>query len=166
MDGAHGRLMRWRLRLVDFNYVVQTRPGASHHAVDTMSRISTPEGDEGAIPDAVPCPALPNSSAAWQLPPETKGRLLAPLTLAELLEGPAEDGRCKEVRAAMDGNDKSRFHDDPNGLLMRTVLLYGAAQVYVPSHMRYGVMMREHYPPQAGHPGAKKMYTSMRRWFY
>jgi len=29
--------------------------------------------------------------------------------------------------------------------------------------MRYGVMMREHYPPQAGHPGANKMYTSMRR---
>jgi len=32
--------------------------------------------------------------------------------------------------------------------------------------MRYGVMMREHYPPQAGHPGANKMYTSMRRWCY
>jgi len=166
MDGAHGRLMRWRLRLVEFNYVVQTRPGASHHAVDTMSRISTPAGDKGAIPDAVPFLALPNSSAAWQLPPETKGRLQAPLTLAELFEGQAEDGRCKEVRAAMDGNDKSRFHDDPNGLLVRTALLDGAAQVYVPTHMRYGVMMREHYPPQAGHPGAKKMYTSMRRWFY
>jgi len=27
-------------------------------------------------------------------------------------------------------------------------------------------MMREHYPPQAGHPGANKMYTSVRRWFY
>jgi len=32
--------------------------------------------------------------------------------------------------------------------------------------MRYGVMMRENYPPQAGHPGANKMCTSMRRWFY
>jgi len=26
--------------------------------------------------------------------------------------------------------------------------------------------MQEHYPPQAGLPGANKMYTSMRRWFY
>jgi len=66
MDGAHGRLKRWRLLLAELNYVVQMRPGASHHAADTMSRISTPEGDEGAIPDAVPCLALRNSSAALQ----------------------------------------------------------------------------------------------------
>jgi len=120
MEGAHERLARWRLRLAKFDYVVQTRPWATQHAADTMSRISTPAGDEGAIPDTVPCLALRNSSAAWQLPPETKGGLLGHLTLAELLEGKAEDGRCKEVRAAMDGNDKSRFHEDPNGLLVRT----------------------------------------------
>jgi len=27
--------------------------------------------------------------------------------------------------------------------------------------MRYGVMMLKRYPPQAGHPVANKMYTSM-----
>jgi len=41
MDGAHGRLTRWRLRLAQFDYVVQTRLGASHHAADTITRIST-----------------------------------------------------------------------------------------------------------------------------
>jgi len=66
------------------------------------------------------------------LPQETKGKLLGPLTLAELLEGQAEDGRCKEVRAAMDSNDKSPFREDPNGLLVRMALLDGAAQVYPP----------------------------------
>ena len=166
MDGAHGRLARWRLRLAEFDYVVQPRPGASHHAADTMSRISKPAVDDGALPYAVACLALPNSSAAWQLRPQTEGGLLSPLTLAELLEGQAEDGRCKEVRAAMDSSGKYRFHDDPNGLLVRTAPLDGATQVCVPTHMRYGVIMREHYPPQAGHPGANKMYTSMRRWFY
>jgi len=39
MDRAHGRLARWRLRLAELNYVAQTRPGESHHAADTMSRI-------------------------------------------------------------------------------------------------------------------------------
>jgi len=92
MDGAHERLAPWRLRLAEFDYVVQTRPGASHHAADTMSRISTPAVDDGAIPDAVVCLALPNSSAAWQLPPQTEGGLVSPVTLAELLEGQAEDG--------------------------------------------------------------------------
>jgi len=57
----------------------------------------------------------------------------------------------------MDGSDKSRFHEDPNGLLVRVAPLDGATQVYVPTHMRDGVMMREHYPPQAGQPGANKM---------
>jgi len=131
-----------------------------------MSRISTPAVDDGAIPDAVLFLALPNSSAAWQIPPQTRGGLLSPLTLVELLEGQAEHGRCKEVRAAMDSSDKSRFREDPNGRLVRTASLDGAAQVYVPTHRRYGVMMREHYPPQDGHPGENKMYTSMRRLFY
>jgi len=166
MDGAHGRLARWRLRLAELDYVVQTRPGASHYAADTMSRISEPAVDDGAIPDAVPSLALPNSSAAWQLPPQTKGGLLSPLTLAELLDGQTEDGWCKEVRAAMDGNDKSRFREDPNGLLAPTAPLDGAAHDYVPTHMCYGEMIRERYPPHAGHPVANKMYTSMRRWFY
>jgi len=61
-DGAHGRLVRWRLWLAEFDYVVQTRPGASHHAADTISRISTPAGDEVAILDAVPvelCSGIP-----------------------------------------------------------------------------------------------------------
>ena len=159
MDGAHGRLAQWRLRLAEFDYVVQSRPGASHHATDTMSRISTPAVDDGAIPDAVPCWALPNSSAAWQLQLQTKRGLPSPLTIAELLEGQAENGRCKEVRVAMDCNYKSLFREDPNGLLVRTAPLDGAAQVQVPIHMRYGVMMREHYPPQAGHPGINMMYT-------
>jgi len=64
------------LRLAEFDYVVQTRPGKSHHAADMMSRISKPARDERAIPDAVICLALPNSSAAPQVPPETKGGLL------------------------------------------------------------------------------------------
>jgi len=54
MDGADGWLAQWRLRLTAFDYVVQTRRGASHDAADTMPRISTPAVDDGAIPDAVP----------------------------------------------------------------------------------------------------------------
>jgi len=92
MHGAHGMLALWRLCLAELNYAVQTRPGESHHAADTMSRILTPAGDDGPIPDAVPCLALPKYSTARQLPPQTKGGELYPLTLAELLDGQAENG--------------------------------------------------------------------------
>ena len=165
-DGAHGWLARWRLRLSEFNYVVQTRAGASHHAADIMSQISTPAEDVTPIPDAVTCLAMPNSTVTRQVPRQAPGGDLSPMTLAELLEGQAEDTRCQEVRAAMDGNDKSRIREDANGLLVRVAPLDGSLQVYVPRHLRYGVMMREHYPPQAEHPGGNRMYASMRRWFY
>lgn len=78
MDGAHRRLARWRWRLVEVDNVAQTRQGASQHTADTMSRIPTSARDEGAILDAVPCLPLPNLSAAWQLPSETKWALVSP----------------------------------------------------------------------------------------
>jgi len=130
-----------------------------------MSRITTHAGDDGPIPDAGACLALPRSSAAWQLPPQTEGGELSHLTPAKLLEGQDDDGRCRVVWAPMDGNDKSRFREDPNGLLLRTVPVDGTAHVHVATHMRYGVMMRKQYRPQAGIQVANKMYTSMRRRF-
>jgi len=142
---------------MEFHYVVQTRPGASHHAADIMSRISTLAEDVTPIPDAVPCLVMPNLTVTWQVPRHAPGGDLSPLTLAELFEGQAEDTRCQGVRATMDGNDKSRIREDANGLLVRVAPLDGSLQVYVPRHLRYGVMMREHYPPQAGHPGGNKM---------
>jgi len=158
MDGAYGTLARWQLCLEELYYMVLTRPGSSHKAANTMSRISTPLGDEGSIRDAVPCLALPISSAAWPFPTQTKGGELSFLALSEFLKGQEEDGRCREIPAALDGNEEFRFRKDPNGLFSRTVALDGEAQVYMQTHMRYGVMMPEHYPPQAGHPGANRMY--------
>jgi hypothetical protein len=38
---AQGRLARWRLRLAEFDFQVEYRPGASNHAADTMSRLTT-----------------------------------------------------------------------------------------------------------------------------
>lgn len=166
MDSAHGRLARWRLRLAEYDYVVQTRPGAAHHGADTMSRLASTGDDVGVIEDTIPCLPLPNSAAAWESPHQGEDEFLSPLSVEELLEAQAEDPRCHEVRREMDGNAKSRFQEDPRGLLVRVAPLDGALQVYVPTHLRHGVMMREHLPTHAGHPGGNKMYTSMRRWFY
>ncbi len=38
---SHCRLERWRLRLLEFDFEVQYRPGATHHAADVMSRLLT-----------------------------------------------------------------------------------------------------------------------------
>jgi len=64
----------------------------------------------------------------------------------------------------MDVNNTSRLREDAAGLLVCVAPLDGSLEVNMPTQMRYGVMMQEGYPPQAGQQGASKMFTSMRRW--
>jgi len=66
----------------------------------------------------------------------------------------------------MDVNNKPRLREDAAGLLACVAPLDGSLEVNMPTRMRYGMMMQEDYPPQAGQQGASKMYTSMRRWIY
>jgi hypothetical protein len=37
---AHGRLARWRLHLLEFDFYVAYSPGKDHHAANTLSRLS------------------------------------------------------------------------------------------------------------------------------
>jgi RNase H-like domain found in reverse transcriptase len=39
LSDAQGRLARWRLRLLEFDYEVQYHPGALHHGTDMISRL-------------------------------------------------------------------------------------------------------------------------------
>jgi RNase H-like domain found in reverse transcriptase len=65
LSDGQGRLARWRLRLLEFDYEVQYHPGALHHGADMMSRIRSEDPaiaeptDE--IDTEVPCFALAHS---------------------------------------------------------------------------------------------------------
>jgi hypothetical protein len=39
LSDAQGRIARWRLRLLEFDYEVQYHPGALNHGADMMSRL-------------------------------------------------------------------------------------------------------------------------------
>jgi RNase H-like domain found in reverse transcriptase/Reverse transcriptase (RNA-dependent DNA polymerase)/Integrase zinc binding domain/Integrase core domain/Chromo (CHRromatin Organisation MOdifier) domain/Retroviral aspartyl protease len=43
LSDAQGRLARWRLRLAEFDFTVEYRPGATNHAADVMSRLKPSE---------------------------------------------------------------------------------------------------------------------------
>jgi len=166
MDRAHGRLARWRLRQAEFDYLVKTRAGAAHHAADTMSRLATPSVDTRPIPEEISCLALANSSRAWTTPSYKDRRDYPPITVDRLVKAQAQDNRCHELRQEMDRNAQSRFSEIEQGLLVRRAPLDRATQVYVPKALRTKILTLEHAPAHAGHPGANKMYVSMRRFFY
>ena len=51
-------------------------------------------------------------------------------------------------------------------MLVQRAPLDRAAQVYVPKSLRMEILTVKHAPAHAGHPGANKMYVSMRRFIY
>lgn len=166
MDGAHGRLAQWRLRLAEFDYLVETRSGAAHHAADTMSRLTTSGADLSPIPEEIPCLTLANFARGWVAPDPKTNKGYPPLTLERLVKAQSTDIRCQSVRAEMDKNAHSRFGETPDGLLVRLSPLDKSVQVYVPEGLRQEVLTLEHMPAHAGHPGVNKMYASMRRTYY
>lgn len=101
MDGSQGRLARWRLRLAEYSYTVETRPGAGHHAADTMSRLPSTSTDTSAVPDEIPCLALPAHARGWTVPDAERAGGLPPITLEELLRAQSTDNRCLDIRKEM-----------------------------------------------------------------
>lgn len=64
------------------------------------------------------------------------------------------------------GETNSSFHVARNGILTRVSLLDNAAHKVVPASMQRQVLKCFHYSLLAGHPGARRMYDSIRREFY
>ena len=55
LTDSSGRLMRWRLRLSEFDFTITYRPGRVHQVPDTISRLISPGGnDDKAVDDEVP----------------------------------------------------------------------------------------------------------------
>ena len=49
------RLVRWRLRLSEFDFTISYSPGRVHQVPDALSRFISPDGnDSNAVDDEVP----------------------------------------------------------------------------------------------------------------
>jgi hypothetical protein len=59
---AQGRLARWRLRLLEFDFEVEYSPGRQHHAADTMSRLKPPTRLNQPLDTEIPCFATGGSA--------------------------------------------------------------------------------------------------------
>ncbi len=162
---SHGRLERWRLRLLEFDFEVQYRPGRSHHAADVMFRMPTAAEDTDPIEEGVP--VLPVFDPVLALETARRDRLaadaeLTPITSEEFLREQATDTLCLELANRND----SMFDYNEVGLLVRLAPLDGARQVVMPKSLQPRVLRIAHYPRLVAHQGSIKMYHTLRRVYY
>ena len=163
---ATGRLLRWSLRLADFDFEVNYKKRANHHLPDALSRIPTTGLDQKELDDDIPCFLLSQAARGMDANNFSAHVPPRPITAEELLRAQGADGRCKQVRSVIDSGKPTRFVLDEEGRLVNHHPTTDVMQVYIPEALRGRVMGLEHYPTSKGHPGEQRMHAAMKRCFY
>jgi Integrase zinc binding domain len=107
---------------------------------------------------------MPARPIAIQPPQGTGARPATPVSLDELRPAQADDESCQRWTAAASAG--SLFDLDDRGILIRISPVDGVHQVVVLKSLVARVLYAEHYPPLAAHPGAHRMFATLRRTFF
>ena len=194
IDDPTGRLIRWRLRLSEFDYTIAYRPGRVHQVSDALSRIPTEGVDTQPLDDDIPC-LLVGDEDSFDVDeveepdffdpfrarheadtPLSRGESVVltapvrvshePIKLGEWLEEQKTDEFCTHVLSRQSLTKDSSFFEDDDGLLLRKSPLDGASQLLVPASLRPRLLSMCNRSVLAGHPGQTRMYDTMRLSYY
>jgi hypothetical protein len=90
-------------------------------------------------------------------PEENEGAV----SLDDIREAQSRDLRCRQL---LDLNPQGALFDlDSRSLVIRISPSGGTRQIVVPRGLIRRILVNEHYPATAGHPGAHRMFVSLRR---
>ena len=84
--------------------------------------------------------------------------------MEEILSAQLHDRLCSDTFIRLNEGEGSAFKIDDNGLLVRTV--NPDPQIVVPHSLKKRVLMLNHRPKLAAHPGGRKLYYRIKRHFY
>jgi hypothetical protein len=160
-----GRLARWRLRLAEFDFTIQYRPGIQNNLADGCSRVQSKGSDENKCDDAIPCFSLQEELALSVFSDE---EIPQAITLEEIHQAQQEEGTCQTLtNDVLKGNSKFYIERvDGKPLLYRQANDPDHRRIYIPVTLRQRVLHLAHYPTISGHPGAKKMFKTLCKEFY
>ena len=96
--------------------------------------------------------------------PTGKEQNVATISSDELRTAQAADITCQKLLTQTSTTSLYDLNDD--GILVRVSPSDGSQQVVVPQTLVSRVLYMEHYPPSAGHPGAHRMFQTIRRTFF
>jgi RNase H-like domain found in reverse transcriptase/Integrase zinc binding domain/Reverse transcriptase (RNA-dependent DNA polymerase) len=163
------RICRWRLSLAEFSFSVEYRPGSKHVAADALSRLPARvrTSDDCMLDPPVLIVEVPLQ------PPPTRPRggpwveiqeVMPTLSFDEIADEQRFDLECQRLsRLLLKGYPGFKWNED--GLLCK-VMEGQRPQVLVPPRLREVVMHMAHLPPQAAHPGARRLQANIAQEFY
>ncbi|CDF34348.1 unnamed protein product [Chondrus crispus] len=165
-DASASPLTRWRLRLAEYDFTIQYRPGRVHQVPDALSRLVSPKNDEFDAAD-IQRAKDPEAGALDSPVAPPQDDLPAPLTIEEIAAEQRVDDLCQTVLARQSESRDSAFFEDHHGVLKRRHPFDPyIVQVVVPRTLRARLLRLCHNPAIAGHPGQNRMYYALRREYY
>ncbi|CDF38075.1 unnamed protein product [Chondrus crispus] len=151
-----GRLIRWRLRLPEFDFEIKYKKGKANSQADALSRLRTAGETVDEIDNEIPCfTAEPAEGTV-----EDEESIDAADDILALEGGTAPD-RLDQFQAVRTFSTET---EELEGTLCRTAVEF--VQVVIPQSLRDRVLGLSHYAKLAGHPGGRKLYKTLRRYFY
>lgn len=183
-----GRLMRWRLRLAEYEFEVNYKKGKLNNQADALSRLPSNGHTTEHEDTEPPCLIVDVTSNDWEegedahpfieeadsaldalvAEPAENQVLPAQITLQELIHEQAGDRFCQDIRTALEREGRMGFRESPHtGALERALPKgEGGYAVVVPASLQPRLLRLAHYPQIAGHPGGRKMYQTLRKRYY
>ncbi|GBM68120.1 Transposon Ty3-I Gag-Pol polyprotein [Araneus ventricosus] len=140
-----GRLARWALRLQEYDVDIVFKSGRRHQDADCLSRNPLPKIEE-----------------------ETSEDIPFLNTITNFKEEQSKDPKVADIREEMVRSRDSTKFKEFNGILYRKNYDPLGKQwlLFIPKHLREGILKSLHDAPTAGHLGFAKTYDRIRRKFF